>query len=69
MDVSFILVILLFGAAATWLVGDKWAARTALIFSGLAFAFTLFIIYLFVEGKGLIYVYPGQRRKLYPWLA
>jgi len=57
MDVSFILVILLSGAVATWLVGDKWAAKTALIFSGLAFAATLFIIYLFAKGQGLIFTW------------
>jgi NADH-quinone oxidoreductase subunit M len=45
MDVSFILVILLFGAIATWFVGNQWAARAALIFSTAAFAATCYILY------------------------
>ena len=47
MNVSFILIILLFGAFATWFVGDKWAARAALIFSSAAFAATCYILYRF----------------------
>lgn len=50
MDVSFILVILLFGAAATYFVGDKWASKAALIFSGFAFAATVYIIYQYNLG-------------------
>jgi len=47
MNVSFILIILLFGALATWFVGDKWAAKTALIFSTAALVATCFVLYKF----------------------
>jgi len=50
MDISFVLIILLFGAAATYFVGDKWASKAALIFSTAAFAATIYITYLFIEG-------------------
>ncbi|MFL9843186.1 complex I subunit 4 family protein [Flavobacterium rhizosphaerae] len=55
MDVSFILVILLFGAAATWFVGDKWASKAALIFSTAAFAATLYIMYRLGQGERVSY--------------
>lgn len=51
MDVSLILIILLFGAAATYFVGDKWASKAALLFSTAAFAATLYILYLHNLGK------------------
>jgi NADH-quinone oxidoreductase subunit M len=47
MDISFVLIILLFGAAATYFVGDKWASKAALIFSTAAFAYTAYITYLY----------------------
>jgi len=50
MDISFVLIILLFGAAATYFVGDKWASKAALIFSTAAFAATIYITCLFNEG-------------------
>ncbi|MBE98444.1 NADH-quinone oxidoreductase subunit M [Flavobacterium coralii] len=55
MDVSFILITLLFGAAATYFVGDKWASRAALIFSTAAFAATLYVIYRYNLGEGVSY--------------
>lgn len=51
MDVSFILIILLFGAGATYFVGDKWASKAALIFSAAAFAATVYITYLYNLGE------------------
>jgi len=53
MDVSFILIILLFGAGATYFVGDKWASKAALIFSFLAFAATAYITYHFNMGDNV----------------
>ena len=50
MDISFVLIILLFGAAATYFVGDKWASKAALIFSTAAFAATIYITYLYTGG-------------------
>ncbi|WP_159802381.1 NuoM family protein [Flavobacterium sp. MK4S-17] len=51
MDVSFILIILLFGAAATYFVGNKWASKAALIFGTAAFAATLYILYRYNLGE------------------
>lgn len=50
MDISFVLIILLFGALATYFVGDKWASKAALIFSTAAFAATVYITYLYNGG-------------------
>ncbi|KOS07377.1 NADH-quinone oxidoreductase subunit M [Flavobacterium akiainvivens] len=47
MNVSLILVILLFGALATWYSGDKWASKVALAFSTVAFGVTAFLTYRF----------------------
>jgi len=51
MDVSFILIILLFGAAATYFVGDKWASKAALIFSTAAFAAAIYVTYRYLNGE------------------
>ena len=56
MDVSFILVILLFGAAATYFVGDKWASKAALIFSAAAFAATAYIVYCYTMGQNVSFI-------------
>lgn len=53
MDVSFVLIILLFGAAATFFVGDKWASKAALFFSTAAFAAAIYVTYLFNQGMGV----------------
>ncbi|KAF2520182.1 NADH-quinone oxidoreductase subunit M [Flavobacterium salilacus subsp. salilacus] len=55
MDVSFILIILLFGAVATYFVGDKWASKAALLFSTAAFAATLYVIYRYNIGEKVSY--------------
>ncbi len=47
MNVSLILLILLFGALATWFSGDKWASKVALVTGVAAFAATCYITYLF----------------------
>ena len=62
MDVSFILVILLFGAAATYYVGDKWASRAALIFSAAAFAATVFITCRYNAGDTVSYMHDWIRK-------
>ncbi len=43
MNVSFILILLLFGAVTTYFVGDKLAKKSALLFS---IAATLFSVYI-----------------------
>jgi NADH-quinone oxidoreductase subunit M len=57
MDVSFILIILLFGAGATYFVGDKWASKAALIFSFAAFAATAYIISLYNAGDNVSFMH------------
>lgn len=57
MDVSFILIILLFGAVATYYVGDKWASKAALLFSSAAFAATLYILYRYNLGEKVSYLH------------
>lgn len=51
MDVSFILIILLFGAAATYYAGDKWASKAALLFSTIAFGATCYIMHRYNMGE------------------
>ncbi|OIQ16001.1 MAG: NADH-quinone oxidoreductase subunit M [Flavobacterium sp. MedPE-SWcel] len=62
MDVSFILIILLFGSVATYFVGDKWASKAALIFSSFAFAATLYVIYRFNAGETVSYIHTWISR-------
>lgn len=56
MDISFVLIILLFGAAASYFVGDKWASKAALIFSTAAFAATVYITYKYTGGASVSYL-------------
>ncbi len=56
MDVSFILIILLFGAVATYFAGDKLASKAALLFSTAAFAATLYVIYRYNMGEKVSYL-------------
>ena len=44
MNVSFILILLLFGALATYFAGDKWAKIVALTFSLVSFAGSVFVL-------------------------
>lgn len=62
MDVSFILIILLFGAVATYFVGDKLASKAALIFSTAAFAATLYVIYRYNMGEKVSYLHTWIKR-------
>lgn len=61
MDISFVLIILLFGAAATFFVGDKWASTAALIFSTAAFAAAAYVTCLFYQGKTVNFTYEWIR--------
>lgn len=56
MDISIVLIILLFGAAATYFVGDKLASKAALIFSAVAFAATVYITCLYNQGVPVSFV-------------
>jgi NADH-quinone oxidoreductase subunit M len=53
MNVSFILILLLFGAFATYFSGDKLAKTIALVFSLASFAATLFVLNQFLAGINL----------------
>jgi NADH-quinone oxidoreductase subunit M len=50
MNVSFILIFLLFGAVATYFAGDKWAKTVALFFSITAAAASFFFLYQYNQG-------------------
>lgn len=56
MDVTYILIILLAGAFATYFSGDKWAARVALLFSIAAFAGSLVLLSEFNAGNAIGYL-------------
>lgn len=58
MDVSLLLIILLFGAAATYFVGNEWASKAALFFSTAAFAATIFIVCRYSSGEQVNYMHP-----------
>ncbi|MEE1897534.1 NADH-quinone oxidoreductase subunit M [Flavobacterium rakeshii] len=56
MDVSFILITLLIGAAATYFAGNKWASKVALLFSVVAFAVTLYTVNLLNNGENVSFL-------------
>lgn len=58
MDVSLLLIILLVGAIATFLSGDKWASKTALLFSLVAFGASLFLLKLYNAGENTGVILP-----------
>lgn len=51
MDVTYILIILLLGAFATYFSGDKWAPKVALLFSLAAFAGTISLLCQYNSGQ------------------
>ena len=53
MDVSILLIILLVGAIATFLSGDKWASKTALLSSLVAFGASLYLLDLYHSGQNV----------------
>lgn len=53
MDVSLLLIILLVGAIATFLSGDKWASKTALLFSLAAFGASIYLLTLYNSGQNI----------------
>jgi len=58
MDVSLLLIILLVGAIATFLSGDKWASKTALVFSLAAFGASIFLLDLYNSGQNTGFIMP-----------
>lgn len=56
MDVSLLLIILLVGAIATFLSGDKWASKTALVFSLAAFGASIFLLDLYNSGENIAFM-------------
>ncbi|MES2799875.1 MAG: NADH-quinone oxidoreductase subunit M [Bacteroidota bacterium] len=55
MDAIYILGILLVGAMLTYTVGDKWASKVALLFSLVAFGFTVCLGHCLTEERNLIW--------------
>lgn len=53
MDVSLLLIILLVGAIATFLSGDKWASKIALLFSLAAFGVSVYLLNLYNAGQNI----------------
>ena len=53
MDISYLLIILLVGALATFLAGDKLASKVALFFGLVSLGCTLYILSLFNAGQNL----------------
>lgn len=53
MDISYLLILLLVGSLATYLSGDKFASKVALLFSIASFGFSLYFLNLFNIGEKL----------------
>ncbi len=53
MDISYLLIILLVGALATFLAGDKIAAKVALFLGLVSLGFTLYMLSLFNAGQNV----------------
>lgn len=56
MDVIYLLILLLVGALATYLSGDKLASKVALLFGLGAFGFSVYLLNLFNAGQDLDFV-------------
>jgi NADH-quinone oxidoreductase subunit M len=56
MDVIYLLILLLVGALATYLSGDKLASKVALLFGLGAFGFSVYLLNLFQAGQDLDFV-------------
>ena len=56
MDVSFILIILLIGAFATYFSGDKLASKVALFFGLASLGFSIYLLSLFNAGQDINFV-------------
>jgi NADH-quinone oxidoreductase subunit M len=55
MDVTIILLFLFVGAIATYLSGDNWASKVALLFGLASFGATIYILNLFNSGQNVGY--------------
>ncbi len=53
MDISFLLIILLVGAFATFFAGDKLASKVAFFFGLLSLGFTIYMLSLFNAGQNI----------------
>ena len=53
MDISYLLIILLFGAIATFFAGDKLASKVALFFGLASFAISLVLLNQFNQGENI----------------
>lgn len=56
MNVTLLLLLLLSGSIITFLSGDKLASKVALLFSGLAFAASLYLLNLFNQGESISHI-------------
>ena len=58
MEVTYLLLLLLFGALATYLSGDKLASKVALLFGLGAFGYSVYLLNLFNAGQNLDFMTP-----------
>lgn len=56
MDVTTILILLLFGSIVTYFAGDKMASKVALLFSLSAFGFSLYLLNVFNNGNDISFI-------------
>ena len=56
MDVTYLLILLLIGALATYISGDKLASKVALFFGLASFGYSIYLLNLFNAGQNLDFV-------------
>ena len=58
MDVTYLLILLLFGSFATYFSGDKLAPKVALFFGLASFALSIYLLMLFNAGQNIDFLSP-----------
>ena len=58
MDISSVLLLLLVGSVVTFLAGNQWASKVALLFSALALAVSCYLLNAFQLGQNIDFVAP-----------
>ena len=58
MDSTHVLILLLVGALATYISGDKLASKVALLFGVASFGFSIYLLNLFQSGQNIDFISP-----------
>ncbi len=58
MDSTYVLILLLVGALATYISGDKLASKVALLFGVASFGFSIYLLNLFQSGQNIDFISP-----------